>query len=301
MATLRDLRQRISSIKNTEKITAAMRVVASTKLRRAQQAIFAARPYTMKVQEILGNLAAAKEEEYFHPLMRKPKEIKNVALIVITSDRGLCGSFNTNLLKHAMQHIMHELPAEHKNMKVSVVIVGKRAASFFARTTANVVKQYPDVFAKLDFSTAEDIAALISDGFTTEKYDRVEIIYNEFKSVMRQEIRQTTLLPIEPVLTPQAQKAADLHPERVIDYIFEPTRGDIMDTLLPKYLKIQLWRALLESNAAEQAARMMAMETASKNAKDLIDNLTLSYNKARQAAITKEMLEIVGGAEALRG
>ncbi len=277
-----------------------MRVVASTKLRRAQQAILAARPYTLKIQEILGNLSAAKEEEYFHPLLRKPKEIKNVAVLVITSDRGLCGSFNSNLLKNAMYHITQKLPSEHKNMNVSTIAVGKRAVAFFAKANVNLIRQYPDIFAKLDFSTAEDIATLVADGFTDEKFDRVEIIFNEFKSIIRQEVKLTNLLPIEPVLTPQAQKAASLHPERTIDYIFEPTKGDIMDVLLPKYLKIQVWRALLESNAAEQAARMMAMETASKNAKDLINNLTLSYNKARQAAITKEMLEIVGGAEALK-
>lgn len=280
-----------------------MRVVASTKLRRAQQAILSARPYTLKIQEILGNLSAAKEEEYFHPLLRKPKETKNVAVVVITSDRGLCGSFNSSLLKHAMHYITQKLPSEHKNMNVSTIAVGKRATAFFAKAKANVnlIRQYPDIFAKLDFSTAEDIAELVSDGFTNEKFDRVEIMYNEFKSIIKQEVKLANLLPVEPVLTPQAQKAASLHPERTIDYIFEPTKGDIMDVLLPKYLKIQIWRALLESNAAEQAARMMAMETASKNARDLISNLTLSYNKARQAAITKEMLEIVGGAEALKG
>lgn len=301
MATLRDLRQRISAIKNTEKITAAMRVVASTKLRRAQQAILAARPYSVKIQEVLGNLVAANEEEYFHPLLRKPKDSKNVAVVVVTSDRGLCGSFNSNLLKGAMHHITQQLPSEHKSMKVSVIAVGKKAGAFLAKSGVNVVRQYPDIFAKLDFSTAEDIASVIADGFTGEKFDRVEIIYNEFKSIIKQEVRLTNLLPIEPKMTPQAKQAAALHPERTVDYIFEPTRGDIMDSLLPKYLKIQIWRALLESNAAEQASRMMAMETASKNAKDLIGNLTLSYNKARQAAITKEMLEIVGGAEALKG
>lgn len=301
MATLRDLRQRIASIKNTEKITSAMRVVASTKLRRAQQAILAARPYTVKIQEILGNLAASREEEYFHPLLRKPKTMKNIAVVVVTSDRGLCGGFNANLLKNAAYHITKKLPDDYKNVKVSVVAVGKRACSFFAKSNIPVLRQYPDIFAKLDFSTAEDIAELVAEGFTGEKFDRIEIIYNEFKSILRQEVRLTNLLPIEPVLTPVAQKAAAAHPERTIDYIFEPTRGDIMDTLLPKYLKIQIWRALLESNAAEQAARMMAMETATRNAKDLITSLSQSYNKARQASITKEMLEIVGGAEALKG
>lgn len=295
MATLRDIRQRIGAVKNTAKITSAMKMVAAAKLRRAQDAILAARPYTLKLSEILGNLAASTEEEYYHPMLRKPSQVKSVAVIVVSSDRGLCGSFNANLLKAATNYIKKVLPAQYSGVKISVIPIGKRAVSFFGKQNMTVVREFPDIFAKLNFSTALDVATLVSEGFTDEKYDRVEIFCNEFKSVIKQEVKMNTLLPLE-------RTATDASPvtEDGSDYIFEPSRGEIMDELLPKYLNIQVWRALLESNAAEQAARMMAMDNATTNARDLIRALQLQYNKARQAAITKEMLEIVGGAEALK-
>ncbi|MBK9247765.1 MAG: ATP synthase F1 subunit gamma [Ignavibacteria bacterium] len=295
MATLRDIRQRIGAVKNTAKITSAMKMVAAAKLRRAQDSIIAARPYTLKLSEILGNLAASTEEDYYHPLLRKPTHVKNIAVIVVCSDRGLCGSFNANLLKAASNHITKVLPSLYAGVKITVVPIGKRAVSFFSKRSIAVAKDFPDIFAKLNFSTALDVASLISDGFTDEKFDRVEIFCNEFKSVIKQEVKLNTLLPLERS-TPETSHHSDTNS----DYIFEPSRGDIMDELLPKYLNIQVWRALLESNAAEQAARMMAMDNATTNARDLIRALQLQYNKARQAAITKEMLEIVGGAEALR-
>lgn len=297
MATLRDIRQRIGAVKNTAKITSAMKMVAAAKLRRAQDAILAARPYTLKLSEILGNLAASTEEEYYHPMLRKPSQVKSVAVIVVSSDRGLCGSFNANLLKAAFNHITKGLPALYPGAKISVVPIGKRAVSFFGKQTIPVVKEFPDIFAKLNFSTALDVASLVSDGFTDEKFDRVEIFCNEFKSVIKQEVKLNLLLPVERSAN---EKSSSHHADDGSDYIFEPSRGDIMDELLPKYLNIQVWRALLESNAAEQAARMMAMDNATTNARDLIRALQLQYNKARQAAITKEMLEIVGGAEALK-
>jgi F-type H+-transporting ATPase subunit gamma len=295
MATLRDIRQRIGAVKNTAKITSAMKMVAAAKLRRAQDAILAARPYTLKLSEILGNLAASTEEEYYHPMLRKPSQVKSVAVIVVSSDRGLCGSFNANLLKAATNYIKKVLPAQYSGVKISVIPIGKRAVSFFGKQNMTVVREFPDIFAKLNFSTALDVATLVSEGFTDEKYDRVEIFCNEFKSVIKQEVKMNTLLPLERTVTD-----ASPHTEDGSDYIFEPSRGEIMDELLPKYLNIQVWRALLESNAAEQAARMMAMDNATTNARDLIRALQLQYNKARQAAITKEMLEIVGGAEALK-
>lgn len=295
MATLRDIRQRIGAVKNTAKITSAMKMVAAAKLRRAQDAILAARPYTLKLSEILGNLAASTEEEYYHPMLRKPTQVKSVAVIVVSSDRGLCGSFNANLLKAATNHIKNVLPSLYAGVKISVIPIGKRAVSFFGKQSMTVVKDFPDIFAKLNFSTALDVASLVSEGFTDEKYDRVEIFCNEFRSVIKQEVKMNILLPLE-----RSTKDSSHHSEDGSDYIFEPSRGEIMDELLPKYLNIQVWRALLESNAAEQAARMMAMDNATTNARDLIRALQLQYNKARQAAITKEMLEIVGGAEALK-
>jgi len=298
MATLRDIRQRIGAVKNTAKITSAMKMVAAAKLRRAQEAIMSARPYTLKLSEILTNLASASDEDFFHPLLRKPKTVRSIAIVVVSSDRGLCGSFNANLLKAAIYHIEKTLPAQFPSAKISVVPIGKRAVSFFNKRTVPIIQEYPDIFAKLDFSTAFDIASIITDGFINEKYDRVEIFGNEFKSIIKQEVKHYSLLPLDN--TKSEQKAKHQDGEMNNDYIFEPSRGEIMNELLPKFLNLQVWTALLESNAAEQAARMMAMDNATTNARDLIRALQLQYNKARQASITKEMLEIVGGAEALR-
>ncbi|MBI3259025.1 MAG: ATP synthase F1 subunit gamma [Ignavibacteriae bacterium] len=297
MATLRDIRHRISAVKNTAKITSAMKMVAAAKLRRAQEAIMAARPYTLKLSEILSNLAEASDEDFFHPLLRKPKTVKSIAVVVVSSDRGLCGSFNANLLKAAAYHIEKSLPSQIPGVKVSVLPIGKRAVSFFSKRSTPVIQEFPDIFAKLDFSTAFEVASIISDGFINEKYDKVEIFGNEFKSIIKQEVKYHSLLPLE-----KSKTEHKVHHEGEMnnDYIFEPSRGEIMNELLPKFLNIQIWTALLDSNAAEQAARMMAMDNATTNARDLIKALQLQYNKARQASITKEMLEIVGGAEALR-
>ena len=292
MATLRDIRHRITAVKNTAKITSAMRMVAAAKLRRAQESIMSARPYTDKMAGVLANLAASSEEGYFHPLLRKPDTIRSIAVIVISSDRGLCGSFNANLLRTAAYYIDNTIPKEFPQAKVSVYSVGKRSVNFFNKRSDTHPAQFPDIFAQLSFSTAQEIASLTSDGFINEKFDQVIVYYNEFISVIKQQVIAKQLLPVES--KQNDQKAA------VSDYLYEPNRGDIMDILLPKYLNNIVWKALLESNAAEQAARMMAMETATINARDLIKALQLSYNKARQASITTEMLEIVGGAEALK-
>lgn len=298
MATLRDIRHRISAVKNTAKITSAMKMVAAAKLRRAQEAITAARPYTLKLSEILSNLAAASDEDFFHPLLRKPKAVKSIAVVVVSSDRGLCGSFNANLLKAAAYHIEKSLPSQFPGVKISVLPIGKRAVSFFGKRSTPVIQEFPDIFAKLDFSTAFEVASIISEGFINEKYDKVEIFGNEFKSIIKQEVKFHSLLPLD---RSKAEPTVHHHDgEMNNDYIFEPSRGEIMNELLPKFLNIQVWTALLDSNAAEQAARMMAMDNATTNARDLIKALQLQYNKARQASITKEMLEIVGGAEALR-
>ncbi len=295
MATLRDIKQRIVAVKNTSKITSAMRMVAAAKLRRAQEAILAARPYSNKLSEILGNLASSVEEDYYHPLLRKPKQIRSVAVIVISSDRGLCGSFNTNVLRIANQRITKQLQAEFPDASVSVIAVGKRSVQFFNRLNIPLIGSFPDIFQKLNFSTAQEIADIVLTGFSEEQFDRVEIIGNQFRSVMRQEVVAEPILPIERKTESKSAGGGEQS-----DYIFEPSRGDIMDILLPKYLTNQIWRSILDSNASEHAARMVAMEAATKNSKDLIKSLQLKYNNLRQAAITKEMLEIVGGAEALK-
>ena len=291
MATLRDIRNRITAVKNTAKITSAMRMVAAAKLRRAQEAILSTRPYTDKFSEVLSNLAGSASEDYFHPLLRKPEVIKHIAIVVISSDRGLCGSFNTNVLRMAQQYIEQTVPAEFPQAKVSVVAVGRRSSQFFAKSSHIVLASYPEVFAQLKFTTASEIAGIVANGFINEEFDRVMIFNNEFKSIIKQETTCKQLLPVESVANESATNN---------DYIFEPSRSDIMDTILPKFVNTLVWKGLLESNAAEQAARMMAMESATTNARDLIRSLQLSYNKARQASITTEMLEIVGGAEALK-
>lgn len=291
MATLRDIRNRITAVKNTAKITSAMRMVAAAKLRRAQEAILSTRPYTDKFSEVLSNLAGSASEDYYHPLLRKPDTFKHIVVIVISSDRGLCGSFNTNVLRLASQYIDQTIPAEFPHAKVSVVSVGRRSTQFFAKRTQPVLAAFPDIFAQLQFSTAAEIAGIVANGFINEEFDRVMIFNNEFKSIIKQETTVRQLLPVESV----KQESSVIN-----DYIFEPSRGDIMDAILPKFVNTLVWKGLLESNAAEQAARMMAMESATTNARDLIRSLQLSYNKARQASITTEMLEIVGGAEALK-
>lgn len=290
MATLRETRTRITAVKNTSKITQAMSMVATAKLRRAQDAIIAARPFAKQVQKMLANLSMA-DTEFVHPFFEARKEVRSVALIVVTADRGLCGAFNTNVLRAATQRVA-ELQAKHPGVIVNVIPVGRRSVNASRKGKDPVVREFNDVFAKLDYSTTVDIAELVSDGFLAGTYDHVEVLHNEFVTVMRQEVRRLQLLPIAPDSSAEAAGHG-------VDYIYEPTRAEILDTLLPMYIKLQVWRTLLDSNAAEHAARRMAMENATTNARDLIKSLNLIYNRERQAAITKEMLEIVGGAEAL--
>lgn len=199
MATLRDIRNRITAVKNTAKITSAMRMVAAAKLRRAQEAILSTRPYTDKFSEVLSNLAGSTSEDYFHPLLRKPDTFKHIVVIVISSDRGLCGSFNTNVLRLASQYIDQTIPAEFPQAKVSVVSVGRRSTQFFAKRTQPVLAAFPDIFAQLQFSTAAEIAGIVANGFINEEFDRVMIFNNEFKSIIKQETTVRQLLPVESV------------------------------------------------------------------------------------------------------
>lgn len=290
MATLRETRDRIVSVRNTSKITQAMSMVATAKLRRAQDAITAARPFANQVQKILGNLSTA-DSEFVHPFFEVRKDVNNIALIVITADRGLCGAFNTNVLRSLTTRLA-DLRTAYPKAKIHLIPVGKRAVNAARKGKEAIMREFNDVFFKLDYSTAEDIASMITDDFLGMQIDHVEILGNQFVNVMRQVVRTTQVLPI--VATTQEGSSSSNN-----DYIYEPSRGEILDTLLPMYVKLQIWTALLDSNAAEHAARRMAMESATTNARDLMRSLQLIYNRERQAAITKEMLEIVGGAEAL--
>jgi F-type H+-transporting ATPase subunit gamma len=267
-----------------------MSMVATAKLRRAQDAITAARPFANQVQKILGNLSSA-DADYVHPFFEVRKDINNIAIIVVTADRGLCGAFNTNVLRSLTTRLA-ELRTQHPKAKIHLIPVGKRAVNAARKGKEGILREFNDVFFKLDYSTAVDIAALITDDFLAMQIDHVEILGNQFVNVMRQVVRTTQVLPI-------AANTQDSGSASNNDYIYEPSRGEILDSLLPMYVKLQIWTSLLDSNAAEHAARRMAMESATTNARDLMRSLQLIYNRERQAAITKEMLEIVGGAEAL--
>lgn len=293
MATLRDIRRRITAVNSTAKITQAMKMVSTAKLKRAQNSILAARPYAGKLGDILTNLVSEIGDDYSHPLLQVRKEIKNIAIILIAADRGLCGSFNTNIFRFTNNLINDELRKEYPDAKIHVFPVGKRACTSFKNPDVEYPQKFPTLLTELDFASAKEVVEITSKGFIDGTYDKVFISYNMFKNLLVQIPSSFTLLPIAAVNTEANETKFNL------DYIFEPGQSDILDVLLPKHLDIQFWRTILESNAAEQAARRMAMENATKNAKDLSEHLEMVFNKERQAAITTEMLDIVGGANAL--
>lgn len=296
MAQYRKIRSRIRGVQNTAKITQAMKMVAAAKLRRAQDAIIRARPYGEKLREILGHLADAMDSA-ISPFFEQ-REVGRVGIIVVAADRGLCGPFNSNILKAAQYRINNTYKELNRVGAVELICVGKRSVDFFAKRGYNVVGKYPGIFNELHFPVAQQIVNEVQDRFLEGHYDRVELIYNEFRSVIRQEIAVKQFLPVEPLVGDHEDKTASGYN---IEYIFEPSAVELLNALIPKNLNTQMWNALLESNAAEQGARMTAMDNATRNAKDLARDLKLEYNKARQAAITTEILEIVSGANALEG
>jgi F-type H+-transporting ATPase subunit gamma len=291
MATLREIRQRISGVKSTQKITKAMKMVAAAKLRRAQDAVIAARPYARTMKHLLQHLAAVVDVTTNPLFVARP--VANVAVIVVTADRGLCGAFNANLIKAAAHHVRTNYTDLHAAGHVRLVTVGRKGTEFFTKNGYAIGSKHVGIFAALQFGNAQTIVAEAVQAFLDGSVDRVDIVYNEFKSVAQQRIMVDQLLPIPSV------EAADAKQPQT-DYIYEPSSARIVEALVPKHLNFQVWRVLLESNAAEQGARMAAMENATTNATDLIRSLQLTYNKARQASITKELLEIVSGAEALK-
>ncbi len=295
MPSLRDIPLRIGAVKTIAKITSAMKMVAAANMRKAQNAVSAARPYSEKLAHVL-RLVANDAEIMANPFFVKRDKIQNIALIVISADRGLCGGFNNNLTKASEQHIK-KLQAEHPKAKIHLITVGRRASEHFVKRNANVHSAFSGIFTGLNVSVAQEISRIATSGFLNEEFDMVQIIVNQFVSMMKQVPTVTDFLPILPPTdaTTSAKKTDKT------EYIFEPSKEEVLNSLLPKHLNMQVWRSLLESNAAVQSARMFAMENATNNSKELTRVLTLSYNKARQAAITKEILEIVGGAEALKG
>jgi F-type H+-transporting ATPase subunit gamma len=290
MATLRDVRSRIAGVKKTQKITRAMKMVAAAKLRRAQNGVVGARPYAAKMKQLL-QLLSGQVQEQVDPLLTS-REVRNVVLVVVTADRGMCGAFNSNLIKTAIQHVNETYPRWLEQGRVKLICIGKKGADFFGKRKFKVTGVYIGVYGQLVFPQAQAIARDLVQGYLKGDYDRVEVIYNEFKNIAQSRIVVDQFLPVPPV----DQTGGSVS---FVDYIYEPSKERILEAIVPKHLNFQIWRVLLESNAAEQGARMAAMENATKNANDMIRQLQLQYNKARQASITKELLEVVGGAEAL--
>lgn len=295
MANLRDIRNRISSVNNTQQITKAMKMVAAAKLRKAQDRMTKTRPFASKIEEVAGRLV--QHSDVSNPVMNKPEEIKNVLFIVVGSDRGLCGGFNNNLFKEVETTIHKSFQKYVDNKALSVVAIGKKATAYFKKRNYQVVESFPGFFDDIQYDAASAIMEKATQQFIDGQYDEVYIAYNEFKSVIAQNRKVQQVLPIDTKKI-AGSKSEDAS-EQAIDYLYEPNSKAILDRLLPLHLNMQLWRAVLESNASEQGARMTAMDSATENAKDLERELKLKYNQARQSAITTEISEIVSGAQAL--
>ncbi len=295
MATLRDVRRRIVGVKKTQKITKAMKMVAAAKLRRAQAGVLSARPYAERIKDLASHVSTLNDEA--PGALLQVRDVKNVALVVVTADRGLCGAFNSNLAKAAVDHVARSYPGLFERGNLRVFCIGRKGSDFFSKRRFPIAGKYIGVYAALTFPRAREIASVLINGFTAGEFDRVDIIYNEFKSVRQQRIVVEQFLP----LTHDAAsgEGANRPAVRPVTYIEEPSGRAIRDAIIPKRLIFQVWRILLESNAAEQGARMVAMDNATENADEMIGVLQLQYNKARQASITKELLEVVSGAEAL--
>ncbi|MCH8287354.1 ATP synthase F1 subunit gamma [candidate division KSB1 bacterium] len=290
MATLQQIKRRITSVKGTQKITKAMKMVAAAKLRRAQKNIVQARPYAFKLREVQSEIAVRVSPD-MHPLLQK-RAPKKVVYLIVTADRGLCGGFNSNIVNRARKIVKEDNFEDY-----SLMCVGRKGRDFFRTRKYPILEHYTMFFNNLEYAHAQQITDRIIDLYVSEELDRVIMIYNEFKSAIQQNVITEQLLPIEP---PAPIAGKELEKGNRTDYLYEPEPLRILDTLLPLHVGIQIWRVLLESSAAEQGARMTAMESATTNAQDMIENLTLYYNSVRQAAITKELLEIIGGAEALK-
>ena len=285
MANTIDIRRRIRSVKNTQQITKAMKMVSAAKLRRAQERMFSARPYAGALHEVLVSVAT-RVEDADHPLLQARPE-NNVLLIVVTSDKGLAGAFNSNVIRAAANAVR-----DKQWPNIELLTIGRKANDYFRRRTIKMRTEGTQVLQALSIGTAHEIATGIIADYIEEKIDAVYVVYNEFKSIIAQIVRLVRLLPLDRDWDQRGNE---------VDYIYEPSPGAILADLLPKHIEFQLYRILLESAAAEQGARMTAMEAATKNASEMIDHLTLTYNRIRQASITKEIIEIVSGAAAAGG
>ena len=286
MANLKEIRNRISSVSSTMQITSAMKMVSAAKLKKAQDAITAMRPYSDKLTELLQSLSASLEGDSGSKFAEQ-REVKNVLIVAITSNRGLCGAFNSNIVKEVNRLVQDN----YANQEVSYLAIGKKANDAFVKTN-KVIANKSDIFDDLTFDNVAEVAQMLMDEFVNGAYDKIVLVYNKFKNAATQEIMTEQFLPIVPI---EGESSSNT------DYIFEPSKEQIVEQLIPKSLKTQLFKSVRDSFASEHGARMTAMHKATDNATELRDQLKLTYNKARQAAITNEILEIVGGAEALNG
>jgi F-type H+-transporting ATPase subunit gamma len=288
MPSLIDMRRRIRTVRNTQQITKAMKMISAARLRKSQERAFNARPYAGLLRETLTGIASRSQGLKHALLAERPQE--RITVLVLTGDRGLCGAFNTNILRASERFF-----AEHADKQISVVPIGRKGRDYLRRRNFNIEQEYTGIYARLDYNDAKAIAATLIADYTEAKTDAVYVIYNEFKSVISQKLTVTQLLPLQNVAAETTEQ--DSTPQT--DYIYEQPPQEMLDTLLPRNVEVQIFGALLESIAAEHAARMTAMDAATSSAGDMIDSLTLTMNRIRQAAITKEIIEIVSGAAAI--
>src|SRR5258706_9857 len=286
MPSLREIRTNIKYVKSTQQISKAMKMVAAARLRREQARIIAARPFAQKMEELMTHLLVKVEGEVQHPLFNK-REGARRALLLVTSDKGLCGAFNTNLIREATKYLM-----KYGSSNVDLYVVGRKGRDFFKRLETPIDKEYLNIFNALSFANAELILNDLIGGYQSKPWVAVDMLYNEFKSVIQQRLMVKTLLPLTPI--------EDVEINQFPDFIYEPAKEELLEALIQRYLKSQVFRVLLESSAAELGARMASMDNATRNAKELMNSLTLTMNRTRQSSITKEILEVVSGAEALK-
>jgi F-type H+-transporting ATPase subunit gamma len=292
MPNLKEVKNRINSVMSTQQITKAMKMVAAAKLRRSQERIIQMRPFAQKLNSILQNLSSAQTSDGDN-WYTQVREEKKILIIAVSSDRGLCGSFNSNVFKGVNRVIDEKYPEQFRKGNVTVLTIGKKAADYFGKRQCTLVGDFTLMFSTLSFDAVGKAAEFVMQAFKDGKYDKVELVYNEFKNIATQILRTEQFLPIAP---PKSETTTS----NQIDYIYQPDQEEILTGLIPKSLKVQLYKAVLDSNASENGARMTAMDKATDNAGELLKQLKLTYNRTRQAAITKEILEIVGGAEALK-
>jgi len=295
MATLREIKNRIVGVRNTQKITQAMKMVAVAKLKRAQERIISARPYANKLSEMLDNLVQ-NDSSGLNPLLQE-RPVNNVLIAVFTSDRGMCGAFNGNIIKKSIELINTTYADMNKKGKVQILCVGRKSYQFFSKRNYKIFKSYLNFTGNLNFSTAQTISEALINAFLSGEFDKIEVVYNEFKSVAQQTVVVDQFLPFKKEKPSQSE---DTKKRSLVGFIYEPSPTAIIDTIIPKHLNTHIWKVLLESNASEEGARMTAMDNANENAKEMISSLNLQFNKARQASITTEILEIISGANALK-